>query len=88
MTPPTRPMVHVPLELDSNRALPALVVGRKSGGNVERRHVLVVDDQDEVITVADPAGDGLVRLARKELTEARKLGARKGVLWLGHFCVR
>ena len=51
---------------------------------VVRRYVAILDDHDLTeLTLADPAGDGLVRRARDELTEAWKLGAMKGVTWVG-----
>lgn len=72
-----------PFELYSDHALPMLLVGQQNGEKIERRHVLVIDDQDDVITVADPAGAGLVKFTRDKLTAAWKLGAKKGVKWAG-----
>lgn len=72
-----------PFELWSDHTLPMLKLGRASGGKVERRHVLILDDEGDVITVADPAGNGITRFTRRKLKAAWKLGARKGVPWLG-----
>lgn len=72
-----------PFEIHSDDALPMLLLGQENGDKIERRHVLVIDDQDDVITVADPAGAGLVKFTRDNLTAAWKLEARRGVLWLG-----
>lgn len=72
-----------PFEVWSDRTMLMLLLGRKKGDKVERRHVLIIDDQDDAITVADPAGKGLTTFTRRALTAAWKLGARKGVRWLG-----
>ncbi|MCA9595420.1 MAG: hypothetical protein KC776_19030 [Myxococcales bacterium] len=56
---------------------------------VERRYVIILDDHELTeFTLADPAGSGLVMLHRGELTEAWKLGARKGVTWVGTVSAR
>ena len=73
-----------PFELHSDRWVQLLRIGRVMKTKVERRYVAILDDHDLTeLTLADPAGDGLVRLARDELTEAWKLGAMKGVTWVG-----
>jgi hypothetical protein len=73
-----------PFELHSNRWVQVLRVGRIVNGKVEHRYVILLDDHDLAeFTVADPAGDGLVKLTRAELTEAWKLGARKNARWVG-----
>lgn len=55
-----------PFELWSDHTLPMLKLGRASGGKVQRRHVLIIDDDGDVITVADPAGSGLTRFTRRK----------------------
>lgn len=77
-----------PFEIGSDHTLPMLMLGQQNGDKIERRHVLVIDDQDDVITVADPAGAGVVKFTRDNLMAAWKLGARKGVLWVGSIWVR
>ena len=73
-----------PFELHSDRWVQVLRLGRIVNGKIEHRHVMLLDDHDlTAFTLADPAGDGLVRFTRAELTEAWKLGAKKGVKWVG-----
>lgn len=79
---------HDPFNIWSDRAFPVVLLGRIQGNKIERRHALLVDNRGDVITVADPAGGGLVKFSRDELTVAWHLGAKKGVLWLGHLWVR
>ena len=51
--------------------------------------MIILDDHELTeFTLADPAGSGLVMLHRGELTEAWKLGARKGVTWVGTVSAR
>ncbi len=78
-----------PFELHSDRWVQALRIGRMVNGHVEHRHVIILDDHDLIeFTLADPAGAGLVKLDRHELTEAWTLGAKKGVKWVGTVSVR
>lgn len=78
-----------PFELHSDRWVQVLRLGRKVNGKLEHRHVIVLDDHDlAAFTLADPAGDGLVRFTRDELTEQWKLGAKKGVRWVGTVSAR
>lgn len=73
-----------PFELHSDRWVQVLRLGRKVNGKVEHRFVIVLDDHDlNEFTWADPAGEGLVKLTRAELTKAWKLGAKKNVKWVG-----
>lgn len=73
-----------PFELHSDRWVQVLRVGGIVKGKVERRYVIVLDDHDLTeFTLADPAGDGRVKVTRDELTEQWKLGAKKGVKWVG-----
>jgi hypothetical protein len=77
-----------PFELHSDRWVQVLRIGRMANGHVEHRYVIVLDDHDLTeFTLADPAGDGLVTFKRDELTEAWKLGAKKGVKWVGTISV-
>ncbi len=78
-----------PFELQSDRWVQLLRIGRIVKTKVERRYVIILDDHDLTeLTLADPAGDGLVKLTRGELTEAWKLGALKGVTWVGTVSAR
>lgn len=77
-----------PFEVWSDHTLPMLKLGRASGGKIERRHVLIIDDRSDAITVADPAGSGLTRFTRRKLKAAWKLGARNGVPWVGSVSAR
>lgn len=80
---------HDPFDIWSDRSLPVVVLGRTVATKVERRFVLILDDHDGTeFTVADPAGGGLVKYTREELTAAWKLGAKKGVKWTGSIWVR
>jgi len=85
---------HGKLDLDqfhiwSDRSLPVLVLGRAVASKVERRFVLILDDHDGTeFTVADPAGQGLVKFTRAELTRCWAKGAKKGVKWAGSIWVR
>jgi hypothetical protein len=80
---------HDPFVLWSDRSLQVLVLGRALVGKIERRFVLVLDDHDLAeFTLADPAGEGLVKFTRDELNEAWNLGAKKGVKWAGSIWVR
>lgn len=73
-----------PFEAHSDRWVHVLRVGRKVNGHVEHRYVIILDDHDLTeFTLADPAGEGLVKLTRAELAEAWKLGAKRGVRWVG-----
>ncbi|MBE7483202.1 MAG: hypothetical protein HS104_24915 [Polyangiaceae bacterium] len=78
-----------PFELHSERWVEVLRLGRKVNGYVEHRYVIILDDHDLTeFTVADPAGEGLVKVTRDELTETWKLGARKNVKWVGTVSAR
>lgn len=73
-----------PFELQSDRWVEMLRLGRVVNGQVEHRFVALLDDHDLTeFTLADPVGAGIVKLSRAELTEAWTLGARKGVKWVG-----
>lgn len=78
-----------PFELLSDRWVEVLRLGRNVKGHVEHRYVIVLEDHDlTAFTLADPGGDGLVRFTRDELTKAWKLGAKKGVKWVGTVSAR
>lgn len=78
-----------PFELHSDRWVQVLRLGRMVNGRVEHRYVIIVDDHDLTeFTLADPAGAGLVKFTRDELTKAWKLGARQGVRWVGTVSAR
>jgi hypothetical protein len=80
---------HDPFNIWSDRSLPVLVLGRTVATKIERRFVLILDDHDGTkFTVADPAGDGLVKFTRTALEAEWNLGAKKGVLWAGSIWVR
>jgi hypothetical protein len=80
---------HDPFFIWSDQSFPVLVLGRTVGSKMERRFVLVLDDHNLAeFTVADPAGDGLVKFTRDDLTEAWKLGAKNDVKWAGSVWVR
>ncbi len=66
-----------------------LRLGRIVNGKVVQRYVIVLDDHELTrFTLADPAGDGLVRFTRDFLTKAWQLGAKKGVKWVGTVSAR
>lgn len=78
-----------PFELHSDRWVQVLRLGWRLNGRVEHRHVIVLNDHDlAAFSLADPAGNGLVKLTRDELTEAWVLGAKKGVKWVGTVSAR
>lgn len=78
-----------PFELHSDRWVQVLRLGRIVNGHVEHRYVILLDDHDlNEFAVADPAGDGLVKFTRDELSEAWKLGAKKNVRWVGTISAR
>ncbi|MBI3200090.1 MAG: hypothetical protein HYZ29_01025 [Myxococcales bacterium] len=78
-----------PFELHSDRWVQVLRLGRMVNGRVEHRYVIIVDDHDLTeFTLADPAGAGLVRFTRDELTKAWQLGAKRGVTWVGTVSAR
>jgi hypothetical protein len=70
-----------PFEPADDRTLSVLQVGKAAGARVERRYVLILDNQGTEIDLADPAGDGLTVTTPPELTSAWKLGARRGRSW-------
>lgn len=73
-----------PFELHSDQWVQVLRLGRKANGHVEHRYVSILDDHDLTeFTLADPAGEGLVKLTRAELTASWKLGAKKNATWVG-----
>jgi len=78
-----------PFELASDGWVQVLRLGRKANDDVEHRYVIVLDDHDLTqFTLADPNRNGLVKFTRDELTKAWRLGAKKGVKWVGTVSAR
>jgi len=72
-----------PFEPFSDRILPLAVVGKATDAGIERRYLLVVEHAQTEILVADPAGYGLAIIGSGELLEWCKLGAKRGLPWVG-----
>jgi hypothetical protein len=72
-----------PFEPFSDRVLPLAVVGKATKAGIERRYLLVVEHTATKILVADPAGYGLANIAHSDLLEWCKLGAKRGIPWIG-----
>ena len=77
-----------PLEPIDDMILTALLVGKSSGGKVERRYVLILDRMDTKIDLADPAGEGFTTVTTDRLEKAWKLGAVRGRSWVGTVSAR
>lgn len=72
-----------PFEPLGRTILPIALVGRASAYGIESRYVLILDYGHQGVVMADPAGDGLVSLARDSFLAAWKLGERRALPWVG-----
>jgi len=72
-----------PFEPLGSNILPIALVGRERASGIESRYVLVVDYGVGDVLIADPAGEGLVNLARESFLASWKLAARRGLSWVG-----
>lgn len=72
-----------PLEPISPEILTLLKFGRAREGFVERRLVLLLTRRGDEITIADPAGEGVVEMPIKDAKAALELAAAHGRPWVG-----
>lgn len=72
-----------PFELHSDRSRKVLRLGRRIRRSVEPRFVLLLHRRGDEITIADPAGEGIVTVKRRTLETEWRLGAEEGKPWLG-----
>lgn len=72
-----------PFEPINDDIYTVLKFGRPDGDHVEGRVVLLVDRLGDRVTIADPAGAGVVKMTVGEGEEALGLGATKGKPWIG-----
>jgi hypothetical protein len=72
-----------PFEPVGPNVLPIALVGRVALSGLESRYVLVLEYGQQDVVVADPAGEGLVKLDRDSFWEAWKLAKRRGLSWVG-----
>ena len=72
-----------PFEPFGRNVLPLALIGRAALSGIETRYVLVVEYGQRDVRVADPAGEGLVRLDHDSFWASWKLAERRGLSWVG-----
>jgi hypothetical protein len=72
-----------PFEPFGRHVLSIALVGRATPAGIESRYVLVLDYREREVELADPAGEGLVTLARDSFLASWKLAERRGLSWVG-----
>jgi hypothetical protein len=71
-----------PFEPFRQNVLAIALVGSVTASGVESRYVLVLDYGEREVTVADPAGEGLVTTSRDSFLQSWRRAQRRGLSWV------